>query len=72
MSYSHIINPNTFVEYPQILSFAGFILKIPFLDAPERDMLFDDQHSWNVAEQQFPDVLVESEGKHEKNSMTYM
>ncbi|PVD27461.1 hypothetical protein C0Q70_12621 [Pomacea canaliculata] len=50
----------------------GFILKIPFLDAPERDMLFDDQHSWNVAEQQFPDVLVESEGKHEKNSMTYM
>lgn len=54
------------------MSFAGFILKIPFLDAPERDMLFDDQHSWNVAEQQFTDVLVESEGKHEKNSMTYM
>lgn len=34
--------------------FAGFILKIPFLDNPTGDLLFDDKDQWNVADEGFP------------------
>nr|XP_022327191.1 ammonium transporter Rh type A-like [Crassostrea virginica] len=32
----------------------GFILKIPFLDSPKEDTIFDDGVSWNVAEEGYP------------------
>ncbi|XP_061193110.1 ammonium transporter Rh type A-like [Saccostrea echinata] len=32
----------------------GFILRIPFLDSPKAEQLFDDQNQWNVAEEGFP------------------
>ena len=38
----------------QPLYTVGFILKIPFLDSPKEDTIFDDGVSWNVAEEGYP------------------
>lgn len=34
----------------------GFILRIPFLDNPTGDLLFDDTDQWNVADEGFPNA----------------
>lgn len=43
----------------------GFILRIPFLDNPDGDHLFDDTDQWNVADEGFPSAGgLPLNGKH--------
>lgn len=46
----------------------GFIMKLPIWDSPQGELFFDDNHSWNVAEEGFPGLSAKKYQDVDKNN----